>query len=108
MVVYGNARDRPIALLNTLGKALERLIAIRLKETSEENNLLPKTQLRARPNRSTETALYLLKERILAILALGKIPSLLALDVQKTYDNISYLRLIHNLRKRKVPNRIIG
>ena len=34
---------RPIALLNTLGKALERVIAIRLKETSERNNLLPKT-----------------------------------------------------------------
>src|SRR5215475_316799 len=54
-----------------------------------------------------ETALYLLKERILAILALGKIPSLLALDVQKAFDNVSHERLIHNLRKRKVPNKII-
>ena len=72
---------RPIALLNTLGKALERIVAFRLKDISEKSALLPKSQFGARPNRSTETALYLLRERILAIRALGKIPSLLALDV---------------------------
>src|SRR6202008_3826887 len=99
---------RPIALLNTLGKALERIVATRLKEISERSNLLPKTQFRARPNRFTETALYLLKDRISTILALGKIPSLLALDVQKVFNNVSHRRLIHNLRKRRVPERIIG
>ena len=67
--------------MSTLGKALESIIATRLKEISEKSNLLPETQFRARPNRSTETALYLLKDRIRAILALDKIPSLLALDV---------------------------
>ena len=99
---------RPIALLNTLGKALESIVATRLKDISEKNDLLPKTQFGARPNRSTETALYLLRERILAIRALDKIPSLLALDVQKAFDNVSHRRLIHNLRKRRVPNRITG
>ena len=84
------------------------MVATKLKVISEKNSLLPKTQYGARPNRSTETALFLLKERIQAILALGKIPSLLALDVQKAFNNVSHRRLIHNLRKRKVPDKIIG
>ena len=67
--------------LNTLGKALERIVATRLKEVSKESNLLPKTQFRARPNRSTKTTLYRLKDRIRLILVLGKISFLLALDV---------------------------
>ena len=50
----------------------------------------------------------MLKDRIRAILALGKVPSLLALDVQKAFDNVSHRRLIHNLRKRKIPDRITG
>ena len=99
---------RPIALLNTLGKALESIVATRLKDISEKSDLLPKSQFGARPNRSTETALYLLRERILAIRALGKIPSLLALDVQKAFDNVSHRRLVHNLRKRRVPEKVIG
>ena len=106
---YSNPSSyRPIALLNTLGKALESIVATRLRDISEKSDLLPKLQFGARPNRSTETALYLLRERILAIRALGKIPSLLALDVQKAFDNVSHKRLIHNLRKRRVPSRIIG
>ena len=35
------------------------------------------------------------------------IPSILALDVQKAFDNVSKTRLIHDLRKRRVPIRII-
>uniref|UniRef100_A0A9Q8PH93 LINE-1 retrotransposable element ORF2 protein n=1 Tax=Passalora fulva TaxID=5499 RepID=A0A9Q8PH93_PASFU len=34
---------RPIALLNTLGKALEKLVATRLSEAAEEHSLLPDT-----------------------------------------------------------------
>ena len=41
---YSNPSSyRPIALLNTLGKALESIVASRLKEIAEKNNLLPKT-----------------------------------------------------------------
>jgi Reverse transcriptase (RNA-dependent DNA polymerase) len=99
---------RPIALLNTLGKALESVIANRLKGVTEKFNLLPNTQHGARPMRSTESALFLLREKIKAILGYRRVPSLLTLDVQKAFDNVSHRRLIHDLRKRKVPSRIIG
>ncbi len=48
---------RPIALLSTLGKALETVVAKRLSDCAENNNLLPPEQMGARRKRSTETAL---------------------------------------------------
>ncbi len=48
---------RPIALLSTLGKALETVIARRLSDCAEDNGLLPPEQIGARRKRSTETAL---------------------------------------------------
>ena len=81
---------RPIALLNTLGKVLESIIFIRLKLVSEEYDLLPNTQYGARPGRSTSSALFSLLERIKLVKAYKLIPSLLALDVQKVFDNVSH------------------
>jgi len=101
------AAYRPIALLNTLGKTLESIIATRLKDLAEGHRLLPDSQYGARPNRSTETALFQIIEKIKAIQSYGLIPSLLALDVQKAFDNVSHIRLIHDLRKRRIPPRII-
>ena len=49
---------RPIALLNTLGKALEKIVASRLSRMAEDNNL-PQGQTGARPQRSTLSALEL-------------------------------------------------
>ena len=55
---------RPIALLNTLGKVLEAVLARRLSDIAESNHLLPKEQMGARRNRSTETALELLTKQV--------------------------------------------
>ena len=97
---------RPIALLNSIGKALESIVAYRLKNLAEENALLPDSQYGARPKRSTETALFQLTEKIKAIQQQGLIPSLLALDVQKAFDNVSRPRLLHDLKKSRVPTKI--
>ena len=51
---------RPIALLNTIGKLIKSLITKRLSWAIEEYKLFPDTQMGARPDRSTETALELL------------------------------------------------
>ena len=58
---------RPIALLNTLGKALESIMARRLRFLSEKHALLPDTQIGARGKRSTDTALDLLTEQVYTI-----------------------------------------
>lgn len=105
---YSNpANYRPIALLNTLGKALEAIVTNRLKDAAESYNLLPNTQYGARPGRSTDTALYNLIESTRLIKSYKLIPSVLTLDVQKAFDNVSYRRLIHNLQKKGVPIPIV-
>jgi hypothetical protein len=96
---------RPIALLNTLGKALEKVVAQRLSKLAEEHNLLPETQMGARPGRSTMTALELLTEQIHTVWAKDEklVASLLSLDISGAFDNVSHERLLHNLRIAGIP-----
>ena len=58
---------RPIALLNTLGKALEAIVATRISRLAEKHSLLPDTQYGARPRRSIDDALINVQEQIRAI-----------------------------------------
>ena len=105
----GNYTDpkawRPIALLNTLGKALESIIARKISHLTEEFKLIPDTQMGARPGRGTETALELLTEQVHTVWNQGndKVASLLSIDVSGAFDTVSHRRLIHNMRKRKIP-----
>jgi hypothetical protein len=101
------AAYRPIALLSTLGKVLESIVSTRLRDLAETHTLLPDSQYGARPGRSTETALFQIIEKIRAVQSVNLIPSLLALDVQKAFDNVSHERLLHDLQKRRVPTKII-
>jgi exonuclease III len=96
---------RPIALLNTLGKALEAVVARRVRFLAEKHTLLPGTQMGARQGRSVETALQLLLEKIYTIWASNKprVATLLSLDVASAFDRVSHARLIHNLRKKRIP-----
>jgi hypothetical protein len=50
---------RPIALLPTLGKVLEAILAKRVAEAAEWNGLLPDEQMGNRAGRSTELAVRL-------------------------------------------------
>ena len=64
----------------------------------------------ARKGRSTETALQLLTEQIYTIWKLpGKqrVATMLYMDILGAFDNVSYIRLLDNLRKRKTPDFII-
>lgn len=69
---------RPIALLNTLGKALEPIIANRL--TYLVDTYLPKRHTGGRKLASTDHAIHLLLQRIHRAWADGKVASLLLLD----------------------------
>ena len=96
---------RPIALLNTLGKTLEKIVAKRISIVAEEHRLLPDTQMGARPGRSTTTALELLTEQIRTVWAKDDklVATLLSLDISGAFDNVSHERLIHNLRNAGIP-----
>ena len=95
---------RPIALLETLGKVVESVIAVRIREFAESAGLLPDTQMGARKGRSTETALAMLLARIRATWdAGGAVATVLALDISGAFDRVLKERLTWVLRKRGLP-----
>jgi hypothetical protein len=98
---------RPIALLNTMGKILDAIIATRISYMAETHHLLPESHYGGRKGRSTETALHNLLEQIYSAWKEGMIASLL-LDVSGAFDTVSHPRLLYNLRKRRVPTFIIA
>ena len=100
---------RPIALLNTLGKALEAVVSNRMRYLAETHALLPQTQMGARGQRSTETALDLLTEQIHTVWGAAKprVATMLCLDVKGAFDNVSHARLTHDLRKRRIPTKLV-
>jgi hypothetical protein len=93
---------RPVALLNTIAKFLESIVARRISYAVEEEGLLPKTHLGGRRGISTDHAIQIMIDCIRTAWGTGQTVSLLTLDVSGAYDYISHIRLIHNLRKRRL------
>ncbi|KAJ6439009.1 reverse transcriptase [Purpureocillium lavendulum] len=100
---------RPIALLNTIGKIMDAIVATRLSYIAETYQLLPATHMGGRKLRSTEHALHYIIDRIYDAWNKGggMVASLLLLDVSGAFDNISHRRLLHNLRKRRVDEKTV-
>ena len=98
---------RPIALLNTLGKGLEIIIANRLTYLADTRHLLPSRHTGGRKLASTDHAIHLFLQRTHEAWADGKVASLLLLDVSGAFDNVSRPRLLHNLRKRRIDQRLV-
>ncbi|KAI1002566.1 hypothetical protein K3495_g5640 [Podosphaera aphanis] len=96
---------RQIALLDTMGKLLEKLAANRISKAAKDFNLLLGEQMNARPKRSTISAVELLTDYIHTIWGKDKrkVASLLSLDISGAFDNVSHERLIHNLRQKGIP-----
>lgn len=97
---------RPIALLNTVGKIMEAVMARRLSYLIEAHDLLPCRYVGGRRLRSAEHALHTIVEAIYDAWSKNpkQVASLLLLDVSGAFDNVSHKRLFHNLRKRRVSD----
>jgi hypothetical protein len=100
--------NRPIALLNTLGKVLGSIIANRLAYLADVYQLLPRRHTGGRKLASTEHVIHVLLQRIYKAWSEDKVATLLLLDVSGAYDNVSRERLLHNLRKRRVDEKIVA
>ena len=100
---------RPIALLDTLRKALEAVISIRIREYAEANRLLLEEQMGARKGRSVETALESITDAVHIVWSMGgaNMASLLLLDITRAFDNVLHERLLHNLKVKGIPIRIV-
>ena len=99
---------RPIALLNTTGKLMELVLARRMSYWMEVYQLIPRDHVGGRKLTGVEDAVHLLMERITSTFKTDKpVASLLMLDVSGAFDNVSHERLLHNLRKRRVPVEVV-
>jgi len=96
---------RPMALLNTMWKVLSALVADQITFLTECHQLLPINHLGGRPGRTTTDAMHLLALRIKAVWRAGKVAAVLFLDIEGAFPNAVPERIVHNLRKRKIPRR---
>lgn len=94
---------RPIALLSTIGKILSAIVAEDITRILEAESQLPDTHFGGRPNRTTTDALQYLVERIKRAWKNGRVASVLFLDVEGAFPNAVTEKVIHNLKKRRIP-----
>lgn len=99
---------RPIALLCTMAKILTAIVAEDISRLVEEHQLLPSTHFGGRPGRTTTDALHYLTHKIKTAWRQGKVASVLFLDVEGAFPNAVTDRLVHNLRKRRIPEAYIA
>ena len=97
---------RPIALENTLGKIMESIMAENLSYITETHELLPPHHYGGRPGRSAEDAMMILSESIHQAWKEKKVYTAVLMDVAGAFNNVHHERLVHNLRKRRIPHTI--
>ena len=94
---------RPVALISTMAKVLTALVAENISRLVEQHQLIPKTHFGGRPGRTTTDAIHYLVHKIKQAWANNQVASVLFLDVEGAFPNAVTNRLIHNLRKRRIP-----
>lgn len=94
---------RLIALLSTLAKVLTSIIAENMSFLVEQHQLLPKTHFGGRVGQSTMDAIQYLVHKVKTAWRNNQVVSVLFLDVEGAFPNAVTARLIHNLKKRRIP-----
>ena len=94
---------RPISLLNTIAKGMEKLVANRLKYWAEHNHKLDPNQFGFRPTRSTTDALLTATDWIESQLETGSVVYGVTLDLKAAFDTISRPYLVDTLNRMEAP-----
>ena len=87
---------RPIALENALAKLCEKIVADKLTQLAEQQNLLSWNQTGARKGKSTLSAISLISSCVQTAwqIKTKNIVSILSLDIASAYNYVSYKRLL--------------
>ena len=88
---------RPISILPSLSKILEKIVYIRLYSFLTRNNLLTQIQYGFRKNYSTDYAIIQLCDKITSSLANKEHVTGVFLDLSKAYDTIDHQILLYKL-----------
>jgi len=96
---------RPIALLNTMWKVITVIVANHITYYMEKHQLLPANHFGGRPRCTTSDAIHVLTNEIKAAWRKQEVVSVLFLDIEGAFLNANPTRLVHNLRKRRLPKK---
>lgn len=69
----------------------------------EKHNILPANHFGARPGRTTTDSIHMLAKTVKDAWHKGQVTSALFLDVKGAFPSVDVNRLIHNMRKRGIP-----
>lgn len=94
---------RPISLLNSLGKIIEKILHVRILEHCVEKHLLPDNQFGFRSRHSTVHALIRLFEEAIMGFNDCKITIAAFLDIEKAFDTMWVEGLIYKMIKMSFP-----
>ncbi|GBN82580.1 Putative protein in type-1 retrotransposable element R1DM [Araneus ventricosus] len=99
---------RPISLLPTIGKILEKLLTQRLNFHLDKNNRLSNLQYGFREGRSTEMAITKLLDTIHKGKASGDHVLVLSIDIKGAFDNIQHSAISSYLDNSNCPANIVN
>ena len=85
---------RPVSNLTFVSKILEKVVASRLDNHLQKNNLMDDVQSAYRQHHSTETALLKVQTDIMTSLDQGSVAALLMLDLSAAFDTIDHSILL--------------
>ena len=94
---------RPISLLNTLSKILERVVLARLLAWLNEHNILSKYQSGFRAGKQTRDHLFRLIQDVLAAFNCGYMVGAVFVDIEKAFDKVWHDGLLYKLNSLKAP-----
>lgn len=89
---------RPISILSTLGRILEKNVATQLQEYCDRHSVIPIEQFGFRKNSSCELALLAALENWIQALSVGKYVGVLLIDLSKAFDSINHGQLLQELQ----------
>ena len=102
------ANNRPINLLNILGKLMERIICQHFITHLDKNNITAPHQFGFRCNHTTIHQLQRVTEHIIIERNKNRTTQLLLLDIQKAFDSVQHTALITKLHDINTPASILN